>query len=933
MVYHTFVTYFADDGGNRRAGARAIEPPPDTGHAVRGNLYAVIELLQVPDAGTASGGNDASAGADAPADTARGRIVPYTEADAARISEHLLATVQSTYYSARGSQSTVLTEAIGRVGETLRTINERRPHAPVYAGITCAAFLNGLLTIACSGPALALIVTGGHFEQFPSAPPAAHFDPARQMLGGTADVSVKNYRRQLQQRGVFFLGGSLWLERMPVRKLLGTIAPADSENRSDVVDYLRQQNGDPHVPGLLVVTESDADGGGSAAQRGSAPPASHSSPPQSSSPQSPAQQSSRPEQTSSVRSPLRGRRSGGGLPTAVSATPPPVHVTPTPGAAERSNEWHAPSTPRSESGIPAGVQHVGTNAAWPAEPVAPSAAPTHQSAGTEPSEPQSYSASAPAYLSGTSASGISVDVAGEVPPTEAEPASQGPQTNLWEDARARLLGAWGLLATMLPERKSSSTEQEASADPSAASAGGGAQAARADVYGRSFVPATPPAQEDLAPGAEAEPQSSAATGGVSAATAGAQQALADSWERMRAFTPPAPARGGRARLFITLAVAILVLIPIIVAGVVWQRGASLRAEGEILVSAAQANVDSADAALDLGDKTTARAELTKAQENLAQAVVLIGSTPAINDLLQQIERELQEVLQVSPLYGLVEPLARFPLEASPRRLLIVDQDIYVLDQGRHLVQRFRLDAERQMITDPEGEIVLQRGDVIDGVTVGSMVDITWQEPIPGIEDRSSLLVLDGNNNIFRYNQRVEGATNVLLAEQELWQSPTQIKNYLGRLYLADSGRGQIYRYNPGQYEVAPQPWLLAPTEQGLAGLQTMVIEGDIWLLFSNGLLLRYSQGQQVPFALENDVGLVSEPVDIFIGDQDSSSIYLADAGQERILIFGKDGSYMRQLQAAEDHPLRDLRAIYVDEAEGTIYILTRSSLFQHPLPQ
>ncbi|MCB0099153.1 MAG: hypothetical protein KDE46_25650, partial [Caldilineaceae bacterium] len=74
-------------------------------------------------------------------------------------------------------------------------------------------------------------------------------------------------------------------------------------------------------------------------------------------------------------------------------------------------------------------------------------------------------------------------------------------------------------------------------------------------------------------------------------------------------------------------------------------------------------------------------------------------------------------------------------------------------------------------------------------------------------------------------------------------------------------------------------------------------------------------------------------VDMFVGNQENSAVYIADAGQERILVFDKEGSYKRQLQAAEGNPLRDLSGIFVDDATQTIYILTQSALYQHPLPE
>jgi hypothetical protein len=71
---------------------------------------------------------------------------------------------------------------------------------------------------------------------------------------------------------------------------------------------------------------------------------------------------------------------------------------------------------------------------------------------------------------------------------------------------------------------------------------------------------------------------------------------------------------------------------------------------------------------------------------------------------------------------------------------------------------------------------------------------------------------------------------------------------------------------------------------------------------------------------------------VAIGDQTDSLIYLADAADQRILVFDKQGAYQRQLQAAEGEPLRGLSGLFVDEVAGTMYILTQSALYQHALP-
>ena len=78
------------------------------------------------------------------------------------------------------------------------------------------------------------------------------------------------------------------------------------------------------------------------------------------------------------------------------------------------------------------------------------------------------------------------------------------------------------------------------------------------------------------------------------------------------------------------------------------------------------------------------------------------------------------------------------------------------------------------------------------------------------------------------------------------------------------------------------------------------------------------------------MGIIKDPVDIALGD---STVYVADRDQERILVYDKEGVYQHQFRAPEGHPLRGLQALFVDEVENTMYILTQSSLFKHPLTQ
>jgi hypothetical protein len=408
-----------------------------------------------------------------------------------------------------------------------------------------------------------------------------------------------------------------------------------------------------------------------------------------------------------------------------------------------------------------------------------------------------------------------------------------------------------------------------------------------------------------------------------------EQALAEA--QRQELRAPEPARGGRARLFLLLAGLILLLVPVVVMAVSWGQGSSVRADAEARIDMANAQFIAAQDALDAGDGATGRQQLDAALSNLAEAEALVGTTPEISRIRAQIEADLQDVLQIRPLNALVAPLVRFPQDAMPSRVLNIDQDIYVLDTGRQFIERYRLDLNQEFVPDPAPQVILRAGDVIDGVTVGRLVDIAWQPAVAGVEDKPGLLVLDRNNQFFRYDPRVEGASFVPLGDPAALQIPNQIESYFGRTYVADEGTQEIVRYEPGGFDLTPAPWFAPETATNLTGLRRMSIDGDIWLLYPTGIVLRYNQGESVPFSIKGSVAQIGDPIDMAVAQQ-SDILYIADASSERIFAFDKNGNYLAQYIAPEEGQLANLRGLYLDDVAGKLFILTQSSLFQIPPP-
>ncbi len=797
----TQYAYLATNQKARPSGIRVVEPPADTLQAARGKLYAVIEFAD-------------------------------STPEANQRVERALSAIQRTYYTIKGTQSSVLGEAL-REGLQEMITEDQPASNQADLGILLVTLVESRLMAVGTGAVVALFTNGGKVDVFP---------PGAIQFGETGEPIFDVYRQDAPAGTAFLLAGNYCLEYFSLRDLASTVAHLKAENLTDIVLALCEHADVEQLPGLFLVTSPDAAVADAKGKRMAEPPPTP-------------------------------RRRMGGLPAALQSPPP--------------------ARPRVEAG--------------------------------EANQSSSDSGPAPDGLPAAYADMDSDDTADSVPVEIRRPAfNLAGVIQLAVQMGAQQTKA--MVDKMLPERAAArSGEQVPLATPAAPSR---------SAY--TAVTAPQPAStlddnfdDDFADTIADEPDQPYTT----PRTATPAKAGTTILDRIATFRPPIRATGSRARLYILLALLILILTPVVVTAVFWSRDMRNQEDAERTVDMAEASFLSAETALQNEDRETARIKLNEAQTFILAADNMMGGRMARADELSvRIERELADLLQVQPLYALAEPLVRFLAEAAPQRVLVNDQDIYVLDLGRQVVQYFQLDPTLNMVTNPEGETVLQQGQTVDTVAIGQLVDIAWQPPIAGVQDKAYLLLMDRNNNLFRYDRRVEGASRLAIGGQEQLRAPVRMRVYADRLYIADEGANQLFRYS-GNYTQPPELWFNAQAQSDLGSLSAMDIDGDIWLLYTQGMVSRYRTGAQVPFSLENSVGTIAQPVDIAVGDQGNSMVYVADAAQERIIVYDKEGKYQRQFRAPEGHPLRDLKGLFVDEVEDTMYILTQTALFKHSLTQ
>ena len=110
---------------------------------------------------------------------------------------------------------------------------------------------------------------------------------------------------------------------------------------------------------------------------------------------------------------------------------------------------------------------------------------------------------------------------------------------------------------------------------------------------------------------------------------------------------------------------------------------------------------------------------------------------------------------------------------------------------------------------------------------------------------------------------------------------------------------------------------------------------SLYVLQLDGALRRYARREngdpqpfsgQVPGALRGSIALTEA------GSGDSHPLFVADAGNERVVQLTSEGTFQRQFRAPlESTAMQGLRDVFVDP-NNRLYVLTTRGLYRYELP-
>ena len=382
----------------------------------------------------------------------------------------------------------------------------------------------------------------------------------------------------------------------------------------------------------------------------------------------------------------------------------------------------------------------------------------------------------------------------------------------------------------------------------------------------------------------------------------------------------------------TVAFIIPAVVLIVVAITYWQRGIAQENEYASLMGDAQADFQQA---LNATDDQRARELLSQADDSLTRAKAIRPDETVGDELWMSIVQYRDKIDRVERLYWMGSLRTYDNPLTQLRRVISDGLDLYVLDTGADHVYHHRLDDLGDSLRPDAGDPVLvQRAQQVATTVVGEIIDMTWM-PASTNGQTSSLLILEGEG-LLEYSTKWN-LTAVPIIDTEGWVLPVAVAGYAGNLYILDPQAGQILRYvaSPDGYTTPPEHYFPPQLKDMLAGGIDMAVDGFIYVLYADGTVRKFEGGAPSPFEITGIDRPLSNPTAIYTGpDHLVRFVYIADAGNQRIVQLDKDGRFVRQIKSREEESVSfdSLKSIFVDESANKLYFLDGHSLYIANIP-
>jgi hypothetical protein len=326
-------------------------------------------------------------------------------------------------------------------------------------------------------------------------------------------------------------------------------------------------------------------------------------------------------------------------------------------------------------------------------------------------------------------------------------------------------------------------------------------------------------------------------------------------------------------------------------------------------------------------------KLATAEDQVAQASTR-GSFDKLeaSDLLASAEAAAVEILDSGYLGGEAAALLD-EIEEQRETLdnvIVVDEELTLLaDLTSSLAQNTAI----AVAPDADKHVVLSSSQVMD-----VLIDQV-QTPVPLAGEGagvSATYFADQNNiaillakGLLEYT---DGNLQVADTADVSWKSGVQVVTYSNKLYILDPVEGQIWRYQRGTSGYTGAQAYVDAATVDLKNTVSMAIDGNVWLLDSEGVITKLLSGALVDFSIKKAPLTSIKGATKLVTDLEETRLFVLDPSQNRVLVYdksSKSGDLTYSTQYKFEGLKGELVDFYFDKNRNAMILLTESALYEY----
>jgi len=157
-----------------------------------------------------------------------------------------------------------------------------------------------------------------------------------------------------------------------------------------------------------------------------------------------------------------------------------------------------------------------------------------------------------------------------------------------------------------------------------------------------------------------------------------------------------------------------------------------------------------------------------------------------------------------------------------------------------------------------------------------------------------------------------------------WKDIGGIAVYNTNLYLVDKDKNQILKFVNSGSEYQKSNYFPESVTPDFSKAVSIAIDNNVYVLFSDGNVVKYFKGQAQDFSLKGLDKPLSNPSKIY-ANTDFDNIYVLDKGNSRVVVFDKTGNFKAQYLAGVVKNAKDFEVL---EKDKKIFVLNNNKIFQ-----